>query len=715
VPSIPFLTGVRAPLTLLAVVSLALACGGAEERAPEVEQPAAESEPEAPALNVVLITLDTTRADALVPYGQSVPTSPNIAAMVKEGVLFEQALSSSPSSTPSHASLFTGKHPYAHGVRSDSGYVLSPDNRTLAEHLREHGYTTAAQVASAVLGRQTRLDQGFDQYKDILKAVSPLDALVAASREEEVATRPGDEITREAIMFLRLNQDRPFFLWLHYYDAHPPHDPPIPFRRAVGGEDLYFAEVRRLDYQIGRFLYELVELGLRDRTLVVVTADHGEGRGDHGELTHSYYVYDSTMRIPLIFFGPDLVPHGARVASLVRAVDVAPTIVDLLGLPPLEDVQGRSLRPLIEDPARDLELTGYGESIEALNAFGSDPLRFIRVGNWKYIHKVDPELYDLDQDPGELENLAARHPERVAALRERLADLLRSAAPAPADAVEALDEEQRRELEALGHVAADAPKRLDDEVATLELGGPDPNQKLADYQAIAEARALLAEGKDPKAAAARFRALWRQNRDSRPVLYGLIAALLALQEREEVTPLLRRAIELDPASVDSRVTLANQLARKGEIAEAILLLRQALILDPCHGARQKLAGLLARSGKPREQIETLESRDPSCVESLDLKNTLAYALATAREEALRDGQRALELAQELVAADRDRPDFLDTQACALAELGDFEAAATVQRRAIDLAKRQQLPDWFVEVLQKHLAEFEAARPIRRKS
>ena len=398
-------------------------------------------------------------------------------------------MSSAPSTLPSHSTLFTGKQPYVHGVRSNAGYVLSDANVTLAEILREHGYETAAEVAAPVVGAHTQLDQGFDRYRDLkfddieLKRIRM--RFDGEEREVTVDSREADDITKHGIRFIRENRETKFFLWLHYFDAHQPYSPPGRFGE-IALKSPYHGEVRYIDEQIDRVLKQIEGLGLRERTLVVVTADHGEGMEEHGESTHKYFVYDSTIRVPLLLWGVGI-PRGLKISSLVRTVDVAPTVLDLLGLPSLDDVQGVSLRPLLEGASQDLELVGYGESIEPHVTFGTSILRYVREGRWKYIHKVEPELFDLMTDPGETDNLAAAHPEIVERLRVRLSKLIETAPAKPDDAETAIDAETAAQLEALGYFAAAPAKALDDEVALLELDGDDPTSKVPDIAMLAEA------------------------------------------------------------------------------------------------------------------------------------------------------------------------------------------------------------------------------------
>jgi len=305
-------------LWCFACVALTLTGCQRESEVPEV--PAIAPVPADDALNVVMITLDTTRADALGSYGQRRPITPNLDRLAAEGTQFLQCVSSAPSTVPSHSTLFTARHPFVHGARANAGYVLADENTTLAEVLSARGYLTSAEIAAPVIGEHTQLGQGFDRYRDLesqdiqRKTIQVLDG--EGQRAVEVDEREADDITRFGLRFLKENQNEKFFLWLHYFDAHQPYSPPVRFYE-TWSESPYHSEIQYIDEQIDRILKRIEGLGLRERTLVVIVGDHGEAMGEHGEKTHVYFVYDSTMRVPLLFWGAT-VPRGLKVESLVR-------------------------------------------------------------------------------------------------------------------------------------------------------------------------------------------------------------------------------------------------------------------------------------------------------------------------------------------------------------------------------------------------------------
>jgi tetratricopeptide (TPR) repeat protein len=467
-----------------------------------------------------------------------------------------------------------------------------------------------------------------------------------------------------------------------------------------------------MDHAVGRIADEIERLGIRDNTLVIVTADHGEGLGEHGEESHSFFVYDSTMRIPLVLWGADLVPRGRRAHGLVRLIDVGPTILDLVGAPLPSGIQGVSLRPILEDPDRDLTLTGYGESIEPATTFGASALRFVREGDWKYIHKLVPELYDVNADPNEKLNLADAHPEVVERLRARLVSLIESAPEKALGSEVKIDPDTLQQLHALGYVGGPAPVEFSDELAALEVRGPDPTTRIDDVWKMAVGLGYVMHERFPEAEAV-LREVVERNPTSISPLQSLITAIYPQDRPDDLVPLLRRLAELDAENPAPKADLAKLLGTRGEVEEAEELFQQALLLDACAvRVRFRYSELLREQKRYAEQLAVLEAGDPDCFDSLVVHNALAYALATSPADEVRDGARALEISQRAVEeSGGGHPDYLDTQACAHAELGQFEQAVALQRHTLSLLEGHDLPE-VLELYSAHLARFEAGEPVR---
>ena len=669
-------------------------------------------------LNVVLITLDTARADALGAYGQPRPTSPHIDRLAAEGVLFEQVLASTPSTLPSHATIFTGKLPFVHGVRSNLGYVLSEDNVTLAEVLTRNGYRTGAEVATPVLRRDRRLDQGFGRYRDPQGlGVEPRTAVPAgdaAGEASELLVRLAADITRHGIDFIRENAKRRFFLWLHYFDPHRPYSAPEIFNRRIP-DSPYHAEIAYADAQIGLVVDELRRLGLKDRTLVILTSDHGEGLGDHEEATHSYYVYETTMRVPLIFWGPPPLVTGARVESLARTADIAPTILDLVGLPPLEGVQGVSLRPLLVGEETDLDLTGYGESIEMYTTFNASPLRVVRDSRWKYIHKVNPEFYDLREDPDERANLASRETEQVARLLARLEQMLADVSSPGENAAVGVDGGTERALIALGYVGGVLSAERRAELDSLDLSGGDANLLAGDVQEIAIGIGLLRRKRWDEGVAS-LQGLAGKHPESVPILIMLVRALEKAGRGREAVPIARRMVELDPGDTGHHVRLVELLSETGQVEGAIAALWPLLELDACAEQRRMHLYSLLQSRRDYTELSRMtEQGYERCPESAWNLNAYAWVLATSPVASLRDGALAVRVAERLVSsveADELDSGYLDTLAVAHAEAGRFDRAIDAALRALSLARERAEPRERIESFEGHLADFRLGRAVR---
>jgi arylsulfatase A-like enzyme len=419
-------------------------------------------------LNILLITLDTTRADRLGAYGFQSISTPNIDRLAREGVLFEQTAAAAPLTLPAHASLFTGRFPFGHGVRDNAGFVLDPRETTFAEILQQRGYETGAFVGSYVLASGRGLSQGFDIYRDDFNPPDRRDIAGGVRRR-------ADEVVDRALSWLVDVGSSRFFAWLHFYDAHAPYDPPEPDRTLYAGRP-YDGEIAFMDSQAGRILAFLRQRGFLDRTIVVVIGDHGESLGDHGEATHGVFVYESVIRVPFIIRTPFERLRGRIVDDLTRSIDMMPTLLDLLGIRSPAAADGTSLVPLMTGAVRSLDLEAYSESLYPLHQFGWSDLHALRAGRFKAIAAPRPELYDLQQDPFEEHNVY----ETRRALGERMIARLRrmearpSASTSPDRSRIDVDAELAARLGALGYVARSGGSHPTGDASGL----PDPKDQI---------------------------------------------------------------------------------------------------------------------------------------------------------------------------------------------------------------------------------------------
>jgi arylsulfatase A-like enzyme len=665
--------------------------------------------------NVLLITLDTTRADALGAYGQARPTSPAIDRLARTGIVFDSALTASPETLPSHATILTGKYPFDHGVRSNVGHRLDKGNETLAERLRAHGYRTGAEVASSVLQKATQIDQGFESFRGAESEGVELQkrGVKGDSGEEETSyVRTGSDITRQGLDFLRAHRSEPFFLWLHYFDPHSPYLAPLEYQAKIP-DSAYHAEVASVDAQVGRIIHELEHLGIADDTLVVLTADHGEGLYEHDEPTHAFLVYDTTMRVPLILWGWKGLPGARKVDSVVRTADVLPTILDLLDLPTPDGLRGDSLGPLLSGETTDSERSAYGEATSFVRTFGVPPIRFLREGRWKYIHKANPELYDVMADPSETENLAERKPEIVARLRKQLVALVAEARPAATDSV-SVDDATARQLQALGYVASPSTSiaAIRDDDDSLAIDGADPNQLMDDVLTVSIADGMLAAGRFDDAIT-KLEELRAREADNDFVQSIIHRSLVGAGRYDEALPVLASALGRSPLNIELRESYAAALSEVGRLPEAIEVLEGGLVHSPCTmKLHSNLDTLLRREKRHVDLVAILESAVSDCPDDADLLNNFAWALATLPDAEIRDGARAERLIRRAIElSGREGASHLDTLAAAVAEQGRYTEAADLQRRAIAALEGAGYPKEAEAAVHDHLATYLAGRPV----
>jgi arylsulfatase A-like enzyme/predicted negative regulator of RcsB-dependent stress response len=550
--------------------------------------------------DVLLVTLDTVRADHLGCYGYADAATPVIDALASRGLRFDQALATTPITLPSHSSIMTGLYAPGHGVRDNGYYALGAEANTLAEALRDEGYATAAYVAAYVLDKRYGLAQGFDHYDDAVTPSLPSEARTGYNE------RPADVVTTAALTWLEDHlgevDPRPYFLWVHYFDPHWPYTPPPPFASRFAGRP-YDGEIAFVDTQIGRLVDLLEQRNRLDRTLVVVTADHGDALGEHGETTHTLFVYDATMRVPWILSCPALFGEGLVVADrVVSIVDVMPTVLDMLGVERGGVKDG--INPLSAPPGADRAV--YVETIATLLRHGFAPLHGLRRLEDKYIHAPRPEYYDIAADPGETENLFEQRPGMASALSDQLAGMMASWERAEAALQRAmpLDAQQAERLAALGYVTT----RVAEDGANLG----DPKDLVPHFTRVQTAKELSDAGRH--AEAVRMIAGVVAGTTDEPYAWKVAALIyqrVGRYDRAEET--LSRALELQP-DVETHVSLAQVLVRRGAFDECARHLDLAEQLDPLHGdiyiTRGDLYAVQRDYVKAIEEFRRAERVDP---------------------------------------------------------------------------------------------------------
>ena len=402
-------------------------------------------------LNLLVITLDTMRADRVGAYGYGPAKTPNLDRLAQKGIMFENCHAPVPITFPSHCSIFTGYYPIAHQVRSNGLFFLNRNKITLAEKMKEQGYHTFAAVASFVLLSKFGLDQGFDIYDDSLK----VDRMINNFESEIDAEQVYSKFSR---WFKKLDKEKKFFAWIHFYDPHTPYEPPQQYRTNNTDEALYDGEVAYMDHHIGKIINDLESEQLLDKTLVIVAGDHGEAFGEHNEHGHAIFCYEENLNVPLIFYNPRIFKNPVKVKTHVNLIDIMPTILDLYGSETPPGVQGIPLTGLLAGEEKENQRTFYLESMYGKEEYGWAPLTAIIHENYKYISLPEPELYDLNKDNREKENLVWKKNRLARELDKKLLKLTADYSRAGIDSRRELTKEDRDHLKSLGYISSFSSK-----------------------------------------------------------------------------------------------------------------------------------------------------------------------------------------------------------------------------------------------------------------
>jgi choline-sulfatase len=563
-----------AALVALGLGGLGAGLAGLSQAAP-ARRPAAPARP-----SVLLITIDTLRPDALG-WVAGKNDTPEIDVLAREGARFPAAVSEVPLTLPSHSSIFSGLLPRRHGVR-DNGQVLPRQVPVLAEAFRRAGYATGAFVSGYPLRAPFGLDRGFDRYDDTL----PVGA-------EGWLERGAPDTTKAAVAWVRaLPAGKPFFLWVHYYDPHDPYTPPRAFWRP-GPRGAYDGEVAYTDAAVGDLRRGIAPAAAgAGRLLTVLTADHGESLGEHGETGHGFFLYEPTVRVPMIFHFPGRLAPGRSAAS-PRLIDVAPTVLELTGLPAWRGMDGVSLRPILTGQRQAIP-PAYLETQQPWITYGWAPLAAVRHGGFKLIVAPRPELYDLARDPAESNN-------RVDADRPRARELqahLRAAEARPGAVAATVDDPAALEkLRALGYVGSGRT------AGKPPAGLPDPKDRNLERARLADGENLLRRG-DFAGALAQFDAVLATDPGNRFATLRSGIALLKAGRVQDAVPRLRKAVALDPEQAENRYALADALTRSGDLPGAAQQWLETVRLQPRRAAAwSNLGTVLARSGQVGRAVE----------------------------------------------------------------------------------------------------------------
>ncbi len=718
--------------------------------------------------HIILVSIDTCRADHLSCYGFNRPTTPNIDALAAQSVLFRNAVSPVPLTLPSHSSMLTGTIPAYHGVHFNDERTLSDSSTTLAEVLKKEGYATGAIVSAHVLDAALGIAQGFDYYNDEYEE---------PNMSELARGRLAEEASKLACEWFSVHKDEPFFFFLHYYDLHHPYEPPEPYASEYSN-DLYSGEIAYTDAHLGRVIAKLKELGIYDSALIIVTSDHGEMLGEHGEFHHGYFIYEGAIKVPLIVKRPDKKEH-IEVVSFVGLVDIVPLVCSMLGIKAPSPVHGEDISKYWEMPDKKRNRYIYTESMVPTRAFAASLLGVVN-GDYKYIQTTRPELYNTALDSREINNLVGIEPKRAHLLSENLKLILEKQVRSGDETGGAIvNEETRKKLETLGYVGSQTQASFDfnrserdpkDELGfhllqkeyktclvrkqlnkakevCLKMLAERPDI-LDTYNSLGELLYKLGQYDEALDYLTTFFALSlpEQNTQSgreamiaahdlagmiyfKKRLYGkaaehwskaiaihpedaqlngkLAMALLSQDEYERAVSYFERAIKLDPNRPDFHTGIAKAFVSLHKTEEAKQHLIESLKLKPDDpAAHRRIAWMYSQTGETREAIRHWNEALKLQPDSPEVLNELAWIKATDTNEQIADVNEAVRLSEKACElTEYNNAAYLDTLSACYAAAGRTGEAIEVGRKALQLARASNLQQ-LAEEIKSRLVELE---------
>lgn len=560
----------------------------------------------AEAPNVILITLDTTRADRMGFLGSKRGLTPNLDTLARQGIVFERAYAQAPLTPVSHATIFTGTYPQFHQV-TDFARPLPSLLPSLPEILQKSGYTTAAFVGSLIMDPRTGFAPGFDRGFEVFDAGYRMKRGKQENRYQTMERRAMDVVARATAWIDKRPKDKPFFLWIHVYDPHTPYEPPPPYDKRF--KDAYDGEIAYTDAAMGKLVRHLRLRGLYAGALIAAMSDHGESLGDHGEEMHGIFLYEETIHVPLLFKLPGAALAGRRVPQRVRLMDFAPTLLHMLSLPPAPTFQGESLVALMRPDARGVkpeqlaDRDAYAETDYPHRAFGWSALRSLRSGKYLYIRAPAAELYDLTRDAAAARDLAESSPAVAATLGLQLDELRRATVSIEKTPQEQdLSEEQRETLTRLGYIAAAPGARSKD-----PLQGPNPKSKIELSNVLHDAMLAVEDGRFAEAVPM-FQRVLADSPTVAAAQQQLGVALARLKRYPEALPWLRKAVELTPDAGPAHYELGLALYETGSLEESVPHFEFVAKKNPKWAdAQYSLASVYARIKRVPEAVDLLHT------------------------------------------------------------------------------------------------------------
>jgi arylsulfatase A-like enzyme/cytochrome c-type biogenesis protein CcmH/NrfG len=562
---------------------------------------------------IILISIDTLRADHLPIYGYTRVKTPAIDALAADGVVFDRAYSHAPQTLPAHASLLSGRLPFETGVRDNLGFVVKPGERLLPQMLRERGFSTGGVVSAFVLRRETGIAQGFDFFDGDMPPASP---------ELPIGQVQRDGARSEAVAehWLDAQRSSRSFLFLHLYEPHKPYAPPERYAQYAP----YDGEIAYADEIVGRLVKYLKSHQLYDRSTIILLSDHGEGLGDHGEQEHGLFLYDEAIHVPLVIKQEANAGGGRRVPDVVQHIDIVPTVLDLVKAPVPGNLQGRSLKPLLDGTGHPPERAVYSEALYARYHFGWSELAALTDGRYQFIKAPRPELYDLQRDPHERENLAADRTQSAQAMR---AALDRVSAGATIQPPAEVSQEARERLQALGYVGSTA-----DTVTAPGETLPDPKDKREILERYRSAIDLAGERKWPDAIATLQQIL--RDEPEMADCWSQLATFAIREDRYDLAvDAYKRYIELKASDPNGYIGVSRVLLRMRRLDDAREHAQLAVDVAPESDTRARASAheMLARialarhdADLARQEAELAEKADPGFPLAAFIEGRLLY-------------------------------------------------------------------------------------------